>query len=86
MVEFIVHQLDLDEDSISKIVAKRHDEQGIGGLYELARELTDEFESIHKGKNWDGNYFDEIEIFLNNKKQIESNLQTIRNNWRLDSI
>ncbi len=38
---------------------------GHGGLYELAEFLTDKFELLNKGKTWDGNWFDEIESFLN---------------------
>lgn len=41
--------------------------QGTGGLYELAEELTDEFEKLHEGKNWDGEFFDAIEEFLQEK-------------------
>ena len=41
-----------------------HNEYGIGGLYELARELTDKFELLHKDREWDGEFFDEIDEFL----------------------
>jgi hypothetical protein len=37
--------------------------RGTGGLYELAEKWTDEFETIHKGREWDGEFFDEIETF-----------------------
>lgn len=41
---------------------------GTGGLYELARDLTNKFEKLHRGKNWgideDTQYFDAIEEFL----------------------
>jgi hypothetical protein len=49
------------------VVRERHDAQGHGGLYELAKELTDEFEQLNKGRTWDGEFFDEIEDFLNKK-------------------
>jgi hypothetical protein len=42
-------------------------EKGRGGLYELAEELTDEFELLNKGHEWDGEFFEEIERFLNEK-------------------
>lgn len=42
-------------------------EKGHGGLYELANDLTDEFENLHQGREWDGEFFDEIETFLNKK-------------------
>jgi hypothetical protein len=38
--------------------------KGRGGLYELAEELTSKFEKLHKGKQWDGEFFDAIEEFL----------------------
>ena len=38
--------------------------QGRGGLYELAKELTDKFENKYKGKEWDGEFFDTINEFL----------------------
>lgn len=41
--------------------------QGTGGIYELAKEWTDEFEKLNKGREWDGEFFDEIEKFCNNK-------------------
>ena len=55
------------KDEPSGLVAERHSEQGHGGLYELAEELTDEFELLNKGRVWDGEFFDEIEEFLSEK-------------------
>jgi len=49
------------------VVAERHDAQGHGGLYELAEELADEFETLNEGKEWDGNFYDEIYEFLHEK-------------------
>lgn len=49
------------------LVAERHEAQGHGGLYELAVELTNEFERLNAGREWDGEYFDEISEFLNDK-------------------
>ena len=51
----------------SKVIEKRHEEQGTGGMYELAEELTDEFELLNKGRMWDGEFFDEIDEFLKKK-------------------
>ncbi len=42
-------------------------EKGHGGLYELAYDLTDEFENLHQGREWDGEFFEEIENFLDEK-------------------
>ena len=41
--------------------------KGTGGLYELAKELTDQFEKMHKGYQWDGEFFDTIEEFCENE-------------------
>ena len=51
----------------SNVVNKAQEEQGTGGLYELAKALTNEFEKIHKGREWDGEFFDEVENFLTEK-------------------
>lgn len=39
-------------------------QQGHAGLYELAEELTDKFEELNKGREWDGEFYDEVESFL----------------------
>ncbi len=41
-----------------------HDEGGHGALYDLAKELTYKFEKKHCGRAWDGDFFDEIEVFI----------------------
>lgn len=42
---------------------KISEELGTGGAYELAKELTDKFEDLNKGRQWDGEFFEEIEEF-----------------------
>ena len=37
---------------------------GTGGLYEFAEALTDEFENAHKNKEWDGEFFDQLDAFF----------------------
>jgi hypothetical protein len=54
-------------DDTSNVVTDRQEKQGHGGLYEFAEELTDEFELMNEGREWDGEFFDEIEKFLNDK-------------------
>jgi hypothetical protein len=46
-----------------------YDNQGTGGLYELAKDWTDEFEKKFQDVVWgeDLDYFDTIDAFLNNK-------------------
>lgn len=46
-------------------------EYGTGGMYDLARELTDEFEKLHENRSWDGEFFDEIEEFLDDKIKLQ---------------
>ena len=38
-------------------------ETGTGGLYELAKELTDKFQKLQEGREWDGGFLDEIDNF-----------------------
>lgn len=40
---------------------------GQAGLYELAEDLTDEFEKEYEGHEWAGDFFDTIEAWLNEK-------------------
>jgi len=58
------------KDEPSGIVAERHAEQGHGGLYELAEELTDEFETRYANFEWDGNFFDVIEDYIKEKRVV----------------
>lgn len=51
-------------DDIIRITIR---EKGHGGLYELANDLTDEFETLHQGREWDGEFFETIENFLDEK-------------------
>lgn len=40
------------------------EERGTGGLCELAEYLTFKFEKLNEGREWDGEFFDELEAFL----------------------
>ena len=64
VVSAITQELRKDPNDIAPVVAKRQLEQGTGGMYELAQELTDKFEELNKGRYWDGEYYDEIEEFM----------------------
>lgn len=55
-------------------VYRRYSEGGRGGLYELAEELTNEFQELHKDRVWDGEFFDVLEEFLNEKLNDEPDL------------
>lgn len=74
IVQAMTEQLLKENDE--SIVTERQDEQGHGGLYELAEQLTNEFELKYKGYSWgftkdeNGNpieYFDTIEKFCHDK-------------------
>lgn len=63
VVEFVT--LNADEGELRR---RRH-LQGTGGIYELAEEWTDEFEKLHEGRQWDGEFYDEIQKFLEGKNK-----------------
>ena len=54
------------------VVSKISEEMGTGGLYELAMQWTDEFEKKNEGRDWDGDFFDELESFLSSKNKSKS--------------
>ncbi len=43
---------------------KAREENGIGGVYELAKKLTDTFDRLHCDRQWDGEFHEEIEQFM----------------------
>jgi len=63
VVQYLTSTLDVE----NSLAIKTQETGGHGALYELAEELTDEFEKINQGKEWDGNFFDEIDLFLESK-------------------
>jgi hypothetical protein len=69
MVEAITLKMEEEYPHPENFIVKRSEEQGMGGLWMLAKELTDEFQEKHKDRLWDGDYFDEIESFLNGKNK-----------------
>ena len=50
--------------STSKRVEETEATVGRGGLWMLAEDLADKFELQNKGREWDGEFFDEIDKFL----------------------
>ena len=40
---------------------------GQGGWWNMALDLTNEFDRLHAGREWDGEFFDEVEKFLDEK-------------------
>lgn len=56
--------LQIIENRPCKRIYETLEKIGHGGLYELAKELTDKFEEQNKGVEWDGDWFDAIQDFL----------------------
>lgn len=74
VVEFIIGHLTAWEgkDNWSTIL-KRHEIQGSGGMYELAKEWTDKFTEQYKNVAWgEGSldYYDTIEEFLTQQNKL----------------
>ena len=63
VVSFMTLQYERDTD-FSSPMFKVNEERGTEGWYELAEELTNKFENLHKGRKWDGEFFEELEHFL----------------------
>lgn len=60
--------LELDKnEGCSKLITDILDQQGHGGMYELSESLTDEFETMNEGREWDGEFFDELWAFIESK-------------------
>lgn len=57
--------LELHKEEMSGIVQDVHESVGTGGLYEMARDLTNKFEEMYKGTVWgvDLEYLDTMEEF-----------------------
>jgi hypothetical protein len=64
----------LESGPASKKILEVVEQQGTGGLYELAETLTNEFESLHADRQWDGEFYDEIAVFLKEKLSISETI------------
>ena len=65
-----IHSELLKDNFGSEIVKEWHEQQGHLGMCQLAEKLADEFELLNKGREWDGEFYEEIELFL--KKKLDS--------------
>lgn len=71
VVAYITRQLELNDYMTEGTkVRQAHESQGTGGLYELSQDWTNEFETENKDREWDGDFFDEVEVFLNQKNYL----------------
>jgi len=63
----IVSEITSNIDTYEGKVKEIYETQGRGGIYELAEELTNEFEQQFQGQEWDGEYFEALAGFLSEK-------------------
>jgi hypothetical protein len=66
IVSFVTKEL-LEDEIKSPVINEMYYSKGTGGMYELCEQLTDEFEQLNFEREWNGEFFDEIEEFLNGK-------------------
>ncbi|MFW6272925.1 MAG: hypothetical protein ACOC2U_04005 [bacterium] len=72
VVDEIVRRLNFDKKQETPI-SKHYEKVGRGGMYDLAKDITDRFEEKYKDFEWDGNFFDEIEKFC--AEELDVNLE-----------
>jgi Na+-translocating ferredoxin:NAD+ oxidoreductase RnfG subunit len=54
------------------IVAETQSKQGFVGMYQLAVSLTNKFEKLNEGRQWDGEFHEEIWDFCQKELQAEN--------------
>jgi hypothetical protein len=70
VVQFITNEEQANKIIGEDVVTYIASQMGTGGLYELAMKWTDEFEEKNKDREWDGEFFEELERFLSDKNVI----------------
>lgn len=60
VVSYLTHTVDTPESMSNKA----QEYGGRGCLYQLAEGLTNKFEGMNKDREWDGEFYDEIDAFL----------------------
>ena len=53
------------------LVGERYEEFGSGGMYDLSKDWTDEFQALHGDRVWDGEWLDELHLFLTSRNNME---------------
>lgn len=66
VVSFITERL-LEDQNADTQINRASAAGGTTGRYTLAEQWTDDFEQANAGREWDGEFFDEIEQFLATK-------------------
>ena len=64
VVSFLTLSLDREHDPFYEVLGKLMANKGVGHFYELAEGLTDMFEGLNCGREWDGEFFEELESFM----------------------
>ena len=64
VVSFLTLSLDREEDQFYEVLGRIMESNGVGYFYELAEGLTDKFEGLNCGREWDGEFFEELESFI----------------------
>ena len=69
VVTIVTYLLDRDTEigQMPRLLEEIFTNEGTGGLYDLCIDLTTEFESIHEGRVWDGDWLDAVIEFVNEK-------------------
>jgi hypothetical protein len=55
------------KDKPCQLISELRMDGGRMALWDLANELTKEFENKNKGRKWDGEFYDEIDAFVESK-------------------
>lgn len=52
------------------VIKPQYEQTGYGLIYLLSEQITDEFETMYKGKEWDGDWFDTLEEYVYGKFKV----------------
>ena len=77
-------------DNMESLAYKTRESEGMTGLHTLGIRLTDEFELLHKGTFWDGEYFDLIDKFMldqeDKKFKVSLKEKVIYSKWCIEDV
>jgi hypothetical protein len=65
IVQWIQHEL--RKDKPSGVIGEDYERHGTPAMYNLAKQWTDKFEELHRGREWDCEFWDEVEAFVKHK-------------------